>query len=397
MFTCEEVLKLRSVPTGSARTLAVEPSPIRKLVDTISATSGVVGLHVGEPDFDTPVHIKEAATKALNAGYTHYTNTAGVPELREAIAQKLRRENKVDVDPESEVIVTHGGYAAIYVSLQALINPGDEVLLIEPAWTYDGFIALAGGIKVPCPLHGPDFELTRDALESKVSDRTKLIIVSSPNNPTGNMFSREELGIVAEVAERKNMLVLSDEVYEKLVYDGLSHYSIASFPGMRDRTITVNSFSKTYAMTGWRIGYIAASKEIITAIKKVVAYGYGCINAAVQKAAVEALTGPQECVKEMLEEYDRRRHLIVKGLNEISGIECKKPKGAFYAFANVSSFKLPSQEFATMLLQKAKVATIPGSVFGSSGEGYLRISFATSQRNIIEGLDRIRKFVNVLR
>jgi len=388
---------MRGGSIASARTLAVEPSPIRKLVDAISATPGVVGLHVGEPDFDTPVHIKQAAIRALNAGYTHYTNTAGIPELREAIARKLRRENGVDVDPENEVLVTHGGYAAIYASLQALIDPGDEVLLIEPAWTYDGFIALAGGIKVPCALHGPSFELTREALESKASDRTKIILVSSPNNPTGDMLSREESEIVAEVAERRNLLVLSDEVYEKLVYDNLRHYSIASFPGMSDRTITVNSFSKTYAMTGWRIGYIAASKEVVTAVKKVVAYGYGCINAAVQKAAVEALTGSQDCVKEMLNEYDRRRHLIVKGLNEISGIECNKPKGAFYAFANVSSFKLSSQEFATMLLQKAKVATIPGSAFGSSGEGYLRISFATSQGSIVEGLDRIRKFVDVLR
>ena len=382
---------------ASARTLAVEPSPIRKLVDAISATLGVVGLHAGEPDFDTPAHIKQAATKALNAGYTHYTNTAGIPELREAIAEKLRRENGIDVDPENEVLVTHGGYAAIYVSLQALINPSDEILLIEPAWTYDGFIALAGGIKVPCALYGPSFKLTTDALESTISDRTKLILVSSPNNPTGNIFSREELESIAEVAKRRNLLVLSDEVYEKLVYDGLRHYSIASFPGMSDRTITVNSFSKTYAMTGWRIGYIAASKETVTAIKKDVAYGYGCINAVVQKAAVEALTGSQDCVKEMLKEYDRRRHLMVKGLNEISGIECEKPKGAFYAFANVSSFKLSSQEFAAMLLQKAKVATIPGSAFGSSGEGYLRISFATSQENIAEGLDRIRKFVDALR
>lgn len=388
---------MRGRPIASARTLAVEPSPIRKLVDAISATPGVVGLHVGEPDFDTPAHIKQAAAKALNTGYTHYTNTAGIPELREAIAQKLERENGIDVDPENEVLVTHGGYAAIYASLQALTDPGDEILLIEPAWTYDGFIALAGGIKVPCGLNGPGFELTRDALESKVSDRTKLILVSSPNNPTGNMFSREELEIVAEVAKARDLLVLSDEVYEKLIYDGLSHYSIASFPGMGDRTITANSFSKTYAMTGWRIGYIAAGKEIATAIKKVVAYGYGCINAAVQKAAVEALTGPQDCVKEMLKEYDRRRHLIVKGLNEISGVKCEKPKGAFYAFANVSSFKLSSQEFAAMLLQKAKVATIPGSAFGSSGDGYLRISFATSQENIVEGLDRIRKFVYGLR
>lgn len=382
---------------ASARTLAVEPSPIRKLVDAISATPGVVGLHAGEPDFDTPAHIKEAATKALNAGYTHYTNTAGIPELREAIAEKLRRENGIDIDSENEVLVTHGGYAAIYVSLQALINHSDEILLIEPAWTYDGFIALAGGIKVPCALYGPSFKLTKNALESTISDRTKLIIVSSPNNPTGNIFSREELEIIAEVAKRRNLLVLSDEVYEKLVYDGLRHYSIASFPGMSDRTITVNSFSKTYAMTGWRIGYIAASKEIVTAIKKVVAYGYGCINAVVQKAAVEALTGSQDCVREMLKEYDRRRHLMVEGLNEISGIECEKPKGAFYAFANVSSFKLSSQEFAAMLLQKAKVATIPGSAFGSSGKGYLRISFATSQENIVEGLDRIRKLVDALR
>jgi aspartate/methionine/tyrosine aminotransferase len=391
-----EGVELRGGSIASARTSAVEPSPIRKLVDAISVTPGVVGLHVGEPDFDTPAHIKQAAIRALNAGSTHYTNTAGIPELREAIAEKLGKENGVDVDPENEVLVTHGGYAAIYASLQALIDPSDEILLIEPAWTYDGFIALAGGRKAPCGLHGPSFELTRDALESKISDRTKLILVSSPNNPTGNMFSREELEIVAEVAKTRDLLVLSDEVYEKLVYDGLSHCSIASFPGMSDRTITVNSFSKTYAMTGWRIGYIAASKEVVTAIKKVVAYGYGCINAAVQKAAVEALTGPQDCVKEMLKEYDCRRHLIVKGLNEISGVECKKPKGAFYAFANILSFKLSSQEFAAMLLQKAKVATIPGSAFGSSGEGYLRISFATSQENIVEGLDRISKFVDEL-
>ena len=387
---------MREGSIASARTLAVEPSPIRKLVDAISATAGVVGLHVGEPDFDTPAHIKRAATEALNAGYTHYTNTAGIPELRAAIAQKLKMENGIDVDPENEVLVTHGGYAAIYLSLQALVDAGDEILLIEPAWTYDGFIALAGGIKVPCDLYGPSFKLTRDHLESKVSDRTKLILVSSPNNPTGNMFSREELEIVAEVAKRRNLLVLSDEVYEKLVYDGLRHYSVASLPDMSDRTITVNSFSKTYAMTGWRIGYAAASKEVVTAVKKIAAYGYGCINAVVQKAAVEALTGPQDCVREMLKEYDLRRHLIVRGLNEISGIECAKPKGAFYAFANISSFKLSSQELAATLLQKAKVATIPGSAFGSSGEGYLRISFATSQEKIVEGLDRIGKFVEAL-
>jgi aspartate/methionine/tyrosine aminotransferase len=376
---------------ASKRVQSIEPSPIRRIIDLAESRPDIIGLHAGEPDFPTPSHIVEAASRALQEGHTHYTHGAGVLELREAISRKLLDENEIDANPKTEITVTAGGFAAAFAITQSMIDPGDEVIVLEPSWpSYAGFVRLAGGVPVPVPLRGPAFEPNVSELRAHFTNRTKMIIVNSPNNPTGSVYSKSSLLDLAKLAKEKESLVLSDEVYEKIVFDGNEHFSAASRSDLRDSIITVNSFSKTYAMTGWRIGYVVASESVSTQIRKIHGYMVSCAPSSAQEAAIEALSGPQDCVTEMVDEYHRRRGLIVAGLNDVDGFHCVAPKGTFYAFPDISGTGIPSTKLAEELLEKVGVASIPGSAFGKAGEGYLRVSFAASQASIQQGLARIR-------
>jgi len=353
----------------------------------------VIHLHVGEPDLPTPPHIVEAASKAMEEGYTHYTPPGGILELREAISEKLRRENKIDVDPRREVAVLSGGYNALFCAFQALVDPGDEVIVPEPCLPqYWGDISMAGGIPIPIRLiEDEDFRPDLDDLKSKITSRTKLILINSPQNPTGSILKLKDMKKIADLAEANNLLVLSDEVYEKFIYDGSEHISFASIEGMEDRTLTINSLSKTYAMTGWRIGYVAGDSKLVDKIRMISEHAVLCPNSIAQKAAVAALKGPQDCVRRMVDEFKDRRDLITLGLNQISGFKCNPPKGAFYAFPNIKRIGLSSMDLALMILRKAKVAIIPVVAFGESGEGNLRFSFANSKENIREAMERIKR------
>jgi len=376
---------------ASRRVQSIEPSPIRKIIDLSESRPDIIGLHAGEPDFATPKRIVEAGSRALQEGYTHYTHGAGLLQLREAISRKLLEENGIEADPRTEVTVTAGGFAAIFAATQAMIDSGDEVIVPQPSWpSYPGFVRLAGGVPVAAPLRGPDFEPKRQDVEPLITKKTKMIVINSPNNPTGAVYTRDYLMDLARLANDRGLFIVADEVYEKLVFGGNKHSSIASRSEFKDSTITVNSFSKTYAMTGWRVGYVVANEAVSTSIRKIHGYMVSCAPASAQKAALEALSGPQDCVTEMVEEYRRRRDLILRGLNEVDGFECSPPKGTFYAFPSVRKLGMSSGKIAEELLEQAKLASIPGSAFGEAGEGYLRLSFATSQQNIQEAVARIK-------
>ena len=376
----------------------LETSPIRRLIDLVGAIPDVIGLHAGEPDFDTPQHVKEAAKQALEEGYTHYTHTAGLPELREAIAEKLSRDNNLKADPASEITVTVGGFAALFATTQTVVSPGDEVIITEPSWpSYKGFIRLAGGVPVSLPLESPDYSLTANLLKDRITERTKMVVVSNPNNPTGAVYELQELEALATLAKKHDLLVLADEVYEKIVFDDARHCSIARLPGMQDRTITVNSFSKTYAMTGWRVGYVVANDVISAGIRRIHSYAVSRVSPALQKAALTALTGPQDCVTQMVRAYQERRGLTVERINAIHPLACVKPKGTFYLFPDASELGLPSTDLAEQLLRRVKVATIPGSAFGPSGEGHLRMSVAVSKTALAEAMQRLERFVKTQR
>lgn len=375
----------------SERARSIKASPIRKTIDLAESRPDIVGLHVGEPDFATPRHIVEAGALALQNGYTHYTHGAGILELRKAISRKLIEDNKIEANPETEITVTVGGYAGVFAIIQATIDPGDEVVILQPSWPpYSSYIKLAGGVPVPVALEGPEFEPSRADIEPLLTQKTKMIIANSPNNPTGSVYSRSCLLDLAEMAKEHSMYVISDEVYEKLVYNGNEHFSMASRSEFKDCAITVNSFSKTYAMTGWRIGYVVANQTTTTEIRKIHDFMVSCAPASAQKAALEALSGPQDCVSDMVQEYNRRREQIVKGLNEIEGFHCTPPRGTFYAFPDISKLGIPSTKLAEELVDKAAVASIPGDGFGKAGEGYMRFSFASSRQNIQEALTRIK-------
>ncbi|MFQ6073629.1 MAG: pyridoxal phosphate-dependent aminotransferase [Candidatus Bathyarchaeia archaeon] len=379
----------------SMRVNSIETSPIRKLIDMVDKIPDVIGLHAGEPDFDTPAHIREAAKKALDEGYTHYTHTAGLPELREAIAEKLRKENNIKADPETEITVTVGGFAAVFSTLQAVINPGDEVVIPEPLWpSYEGFVKLAGGKPVLFKLKAPNYSLNPDLLKEKITERTKMVIISTPNNPTGAVYKPQELTALASLARKHDFLVLADEVYEKIVFDDARHFSIASLAGMKERTVTVNSFSKTYAMTGWRVGYVVADEQVTAGLRRIHSYAVSCVSPILQRAAFTALKAPQDCVQQMVEEYKERRDIAVEALNNVSGFRCAKPKGTFYLFPDIRGLGLPSVKLAELMLKEARVATIPGSAFGKSGEGHLRMSIAVSRNNLMEAIKRIENFAN---
>lgn len=384
----------------SERARSVSLSGIRVIWEKALRMKDVIRLEIGEPDFDTPLNIKDAAVEALKAGHTHYTPSAGVLELRKAVSEKLKRENNIDANPEDEVVITAGACAAINLAIFSTVNPGEEVLVPEPGWPhYEPDVILAGGIPVKYQAKEENgFLPDVDELKKKISKKTKMIILNSPNNPTGAVYDYRTLREIADLAAQHKMLILSDEVYEKFIFDDVKHYSIASFSEeIKNLTITVNALSKTYAMTGWRIGYAAANKEIIAQMVKLNLYMNTCANSIAQIAAIEALRGPQDEVVKMREEYKRRRDILVKGLNEIDGFKCIVPKGAFYCFPNIAEFGINSFDFSIFLLENARVSTVPGSAFGKGGEGHLRISFTNSAENIIKAIERIRRAVGKLR
>ena len=351
----------------------------------------IVHLEIGEPDFDTPKNIKDAAMKALNAGYTHYVPSAGIPELRQAIADYISKTRNLNVSPE-EVVVTPGGKPIMFYTILALVNPGDEVLYPNPGFPiYESLINFVGAKPVPIPLEEKnDFSLDREYVKKRITKKTKLIIINSPENPTGGVLTREDLKVIADcIANRDDVFVLSDEIYSRIIYEG-KHESITAFPGMKEKTILLDGFSKTYAMTGWRLGYGVMRKDIASKFAQLMTNSNSCTSAFTQMAGVEALTGRQNEAERMVNEFKKRREVIVDGLNKIKGITCKKPHGAFYVFPNIEDTGMNCRELGEYLMSNG-VAVLPGTSFGKYGEGYLRLSFANSVENIKKALDRIAK------
>lgn len=374
----------------------MSPSDVRRLFDLAQKMPDVISFGIGEPDFDTPEHIRKAAAKALEEGYTHYTPTAGFLELRQAIAEKLKKENGIDADPKSEIIVTVGGAGAIFLAIFAILNPREEVLVPDPGFlTYAPCAILAGAKPASVQLREKeDFRMLPEEVEKHITPKTKCLILNSPANPTGSVMLRKDLEALSDIALKHELFVVSDEVYEKMIYDGSEHFSIASIPGMEERTVTVNSFSKTYAMAGWRVGYAIAPKLLIENMAKIQQNMVANAPAVAQKAALAALTGHQDCVREMVSQYDSRRRYLVKRLNEIEGISCRTPKGAFYVFANIKLLRKSSKKVAETFLTEGKVVTVPGTAFGKYGEGYLRLCYATPMEKLEKGIDRIEKAAN---
>ncbi len=353
----------------------------------------IVHFEIGEPDFDTPQHIRDAATEALNKGYTHYCNSQGIIPLRVEIAKEMERTRGVPVDPE-RVIVTPGAKLIMFCAILALLDEGDEAIYPDPLYPiYQSMINFTGATAVPIQLREElDFRFDINELESLVTPRTKLIILNSPHNPTGGVLEEDDIRAVAEIAQKHNITVFSDEVYEYIMYEGKS-FSIASLPGMLDRTILLNGFSKTYAMTGWRLGYAIMPTELVEPVVRLLSNSVSCTAPFIQYAGIKALTGPQDSVPKMVNEFKKRRDLIVDGLNQIPGISCYRPKGAFYVFPNVKKLGVDCNQFADYLLNEAGVAVLPGTHFGKYGDGYLRLSYATSLENIKKGLERISSAV----
>ena len=359
----------------------------------------LVNLGIGEPDFSPPKHVTEAAILALNEGKTHYSPSNGIPELREAIAEKYSREYRVSYAPDNEILVTVGATEAVAIALMALVNPGDDVLLPDPGFVcYKPAVLLAGGNPVPIPMKlkdgfKPDFE----TVTSLITDRSRVIIINSPNNPTGSVMTYDELKTLGKIAVENDLIVISDEVYEKITYDQTKHYCFATFPDQRERTIVVNSFSKTYAMTGLRVGYALGPKELISSMTLAQQFVVASVNSPAQYAATAALEGDQKFIANMVSEFDIRRRLICNGLNETKGFRCNLPEGAFYVFPNIEDFETKSLDFSQFLAKEARVVTTPGSAFGRQGEGFLRLSYSTSSENINEALHRIEQATQKLR
>jgi aminotransferase len=380
------------------RTHEVEWSGIRIMFALADELEGVVNLGIGQPDFDTPAFIREAAKQALDQGYTRYPPAKGFPDLRRAIAAKLQAENKITADPDSEIYVAVGAMQVIFNTCLHMLNPGDEVLVLDPGYDYYSQIRLFGGVPVPVAVHESNgFKPDPADIRAAVTDKTKLLILNSPSNPTGAIFDAEILQGIADLAIEKNFWVLSDEPYEHILFDGHRHISIAALDGMAERTISAFTLSKSYAMTGWRVGYTAAPKAIIDEMEKLMEHMVSGVTAVAQRAALAAITADQACVREMVATYDQRRHLVHEGLNAIEGVTCLKPESTFYAFANISATGLSSWEFAKYLVKEHRVAVVPGSIFGRAGEGYVRLSFAANKEALKEGIARIESGVAALR
>jgi aminotransferase len=384
-----------SIPPRPAERMERIPfSGIRRIFEAASRLEAegrdIVHLTVGRPDFDTPTHIKEAAKAALDAGDVHYTSNFGLPKLRRAIAAKLRADNGLDYD-ESEVLVTDGASQAIALAVLGFLDRGDELLVPSPAYlNYFHVATMAGATAVPIPLRQDnDFQLDPQDVLGAITPRTRMLVVTTPQNPTGAACPPAVLQRLAEIAVERDLLVLSDEIYEKLLYDGLEHASIAGFPGMRERTFTINGFAKAYSMTGWRIGYVAAPEAVIDVLVRLVQYTTVCPTSFAQAGAIAALEGPQQCVAEMRDEFDRRRRLVEQRLRAIPGVVNARLQGAFYAFPDISAFGVGDDELADRLLAEAGVALVPGSAFGPGGAGHLRLSYATEYGRLAAGLDRL--------
>ncbi len=379
------------------RVREIQPSGIRKFFDLASGNKDIITLGVGEPDFITPWHVREACVYSLERGYTSYTSNAGTPELREAIAEYLHNGFDLNYDPKDEILVTVGGSEAIDLALRALIEPGDEILVPAPCYiSYSPISFIGGGIPVEIETYAKDnFKLKAEHLQAKITPRSKVLILNYPSNPTGGIMTYEDWLPIAKLVEKHDLIVISDEIYAELTYGG-KHVSFASLPGMKDRTILVNGFSKAFAMTGWRMGYACGHPELIYAMLKIHQYTVMCAPVMGQVAALEALKNGLEEKDQMVESYNQRRRLIVQGLRDI-GLSCHEPQGAFYAFPGIEATGLSSDEFAQRLLLEAKVAAVPGTAFGAGGEGYLRCSYATSVNHINEALDRMGKFVQKLK
>ena len=377
--------------------LNIKPSGIRKFFDLVSEMDDVISLGVGEPDFDTPWHIRDEGIYALERGKTFYTSNSGLKELREEICNYLKRKQNLEYNPLSEVIVTVGGSEAIDIGLRAMINFGDEVIIPQPAYvSYEPCALLAGAKPVIIDLKAEnEFRLTKEELLSAITDKTKVLILPFPNNPTGAIMEKEDLEDIAEVCIEKNIYVMSDEIYSELTYKG-EHVSIASIDGMKERTILINGFSKSYAMTGWRLGYACGPSEIIKQMTKIHQFAIMCAPTTSQYAAVEALKNGDEDVAMMREAYNERRRFLMNAFKEMN-LECFEPYGAFYVFPCIKEFGMTSEEFATKFLEEEKVAAVPGSAFGMSGEGFLRISYAYSIENLKEAMIRLKRFITKLR
>ncbi len=375
------------------RVRAVKPSGIRKYFDIAATMADVISLGVGEPDFVTPEHIRRAGIESIERGDTHYTSNYGTLALREAISDQLDRLYGLRYDPKTEIMVTVGVSEGIDDALRALIDPGDEVLVPDPGYVaYEADIVFAGGTVVPVTTTVEDhFSLTASAVEARLTPRSKVLLLGNPNNPTGAVIERAELEKIAALAERHDLIILSDEVYSRLVY-GEEHVAIAALPGMRERTILVDGFSKAYAMTGWRVGYVCAPARILEAMLKVHQYAIMCAPTVSQAAALQAILHGEDDVRAMVADYDERRKMFVGGLNA-AGLPCYEPKGAFYAFPSVARTGLSSDEFAEKLLFEQRVAVVPGSAFGSAGEGYVRCTYCTARDKLEEALLRIERFV----
>jgi len=373
----------------------IQPSGIRRFFDAASTMSNVISLGVGEPDFDTPWHVREEGIYSLEKGRTFYTGNSGLLELREEIGRYLDRRFGFSYSAD-EILVTVGGSEAIDIGFRTMLDPGDEVIIPEPCYvSYLPCVKLAGGVPVRLPLEEKDqFKLTKEKLLSAITDKTKILVLPFPNNPTGAILNREELQIIADIVKEHDLFVMSDEIYSELNYEG-GHVSIASIPGMRERTIVINGFSKSYAMTGWRLGYAAGPKEIMKQMLKIHQFVIMCAPTTSQYAAIEALRNGDEDVRRMRESYDERRRFLVNALNEM-GLPCFEPKGAFYVFPNISAYGMTSEEFARRLLEQERVAVVPGTAFGECGEGFLRISYAYSIDNLKKALDKIEKFIDTL-
>lgn len=369
------------------------PSGIRKYFDLVSSMEGVISLGVGEPDYVTPWHIREAAIYSLEKGYTMYTSNSGTIELREETATYLKRLYQLNYDPENEILITVGVSEGLDLAMRAILNPGDEVLMSDPCYvSYAPCVCLAGGQPVMVPTNEQNgFELDAASLESHITEKTKAILLGYPANPTGAVMPLEKLEKIAGVARRHKLVVISDEIYARLVY-GIAPSCFASLPGMQENTVVLGGFSKAYAMTGWRLGYAVGNHEIIAAMTKIHQYTMLCAPIMGQKAAIEALKFGEPDIREMVDDYNRRRVLMVKGLKNI-GLSCFEPKGAFYAFPSIKSTGMTSDEFSEALLKEEKVLVVPGIAFGQGGEGYVRCCYATAMSEIEEALLRMRKFV----
>ena len=373
---------------------AIAPSGIRRFFDIAAEMEDVVSLGVGEPDFITPWHIRESCVYGLEQGYTAYTANRGLLELREEITKLLERDHSVSYDAKKEVLITVGVSEALDLALRTVVAPGDEVLIPEPCYvSYKACVTLAGGtaIGVPTSIEN-EFRLTVADLEKYITPKTTALLIGYPNNPTGAVMTKEGLLEIAQFAEKHDLIVISDEIYSNLVYGDAIHTCFSALPNMRDRTILLNGFSKSYAMTGWRIGYALANPAFISAMTKIHQYTMLCAPITAQIAAVEALRHGEANMKKMVAEYDRRRHLILDGMRNM-GLECFEPKGAFYIFPSIKSTGLSSEAFAEQLLRSERVALVPGNAFGESGEGFVRCSYATSVNKISEALNRIENFV----